>query len=183
MAGNLDISDILGRLGIAGAGGTAGGTVRISVKQGLTDQEKGSLLFLLIYSAVITTLYLVFALQTYPGLGNDDRFEHNPFVAMLIAGGFGAFAVLVALYRIAFNIGDNDLHWAIKTLAGVSFVAGLGCWIWQIVILDSNDGTILENDYPQAYKLLLASVCISGTLLIIGILALTCALCVAICDN
>lgn len=145
-----------------------------SYHQGLEDNQKSLLLFIGIYAAVILTLDMVFCFSTYPDFQDDKRFEHDPFMVMMFMATSCIFNILVIGIRLASNLGDKDVPWWMQTLSGCMALAMTGVWIWSIVILDSKDGELLEQDYESIYKLLLASACLSGISLVLVVLGLCC---------
>lgn len=149
------------------------------IEQGLTDGQKSYLLFSIIFLAVMMTLYLVFSLATYPDFPYDRRFEHNPFAFAMISAGGDLFAIVVYTVQLYKNWGQDDVPWWMAAFLGISATMGFAMWIWGIVILDSPDGEILEEDYEKIYKLLLSAVCIVGGMLSLVALGGLCT-CVAV---
>lgn len=154
--------------------------------KGLEDNEKGILLFIGIYSAVVAIIALVFSLDTYPDFKDDKRFSNEPFTTMMMMASVSLFTTFVVALRLCKNMGDEDVPWWLHTIGGISAIVVNVVWIWNIVILDSGDADILEDDYIKIYNFILITVCIFGGIYALfaffGLCACGCMICDKICS-
>jgi hypothetical protein len=137
---------------------------------GMTECEKSTNHFLIVYSLIMSALFFSYGLDST--LRTDKNFKYDPFGATMACGVINAISVAISVWRVAYNVSSKDA----SSFININGLAGLGIWIYMIIILDSSDGALLKADYAQVYSLMLAGVIISGTSISIT-LVLFCLVC------
>ena len=139
----------------------------------MTESEKSTNQFLVVYSAVMSALFFVY------GLGiRKEKFQYDPFGAAMACGVINAISVIIGVWRAMYNVSNKDA----RTIININGLAGLGLWIYMIIILDSSDGALLKADHASVYALMFVSVIFSGTA--IGVtLVVVCLMCCMVVGN
>lgn len=140
-------------------------------KVGMTETEKHTNHFVIVYGLVMSVLYFVYGLDI-----RHTSFKYDVFGAMMATGVIDAITVVIGFWRMAYNVSSTDA----RSFVYINALAGLGVWMYMIIILDSSDGALLKANHAQAYALMLASVIISGILIVISCL-LVCLCCCTLC--
>lgn len=138
----------------------------------MNNTTKAILLFSVLLSICLSVVTFVMSLVVYPDFKDQSGFEHGPFVLMMILGSTQAVGCFVNVVKIVVN--RKKPTWWMYSLDAFVLLISFVLWVWNIVVLNSHDGTILEHQYRRLYHLMLVYAIISGILW--GVLVCACCI-------